>query len=421
MESGTTTLANLLKGGKIYSCDEALYVLSKLVKQFSIFQENKIANGDVKASNIILIDDPKNQNPFLYKVSDFGVGYLDKEWVNSSFFRGCTIDYAAPEVKKIKSNTSNEGFNPYISDVYSLGLMVLKMIKCHKIEKILSDYDYLKQILMNMLEKNPIKRYDFKKLNIELDNLTKGKLENFEVKDEKKYHLIWLEQHEIKVAKTTKGLINLYNENMIKHKNKKMFRGPDSYSFNCRLKIEPFWHLEKAWNFLEKLKKEEPNYMYDLLISKFNLKNEELQCLIELGNFFITSNAHIAEKYINKALKLCNINFKNQKPHEKLGNDNFLGELYKKFGLLYAFTGNYELAKLNFKKSLESNLKHFGEFHPDTAIFYNNLGLLCMKRGKLEKAKAKKYFLKALEINQKYEDWHEFTKEEKNYWLILNG
>ena len=65
MESGIATLDDILRVGKVYSGEELLYVAKQLINGFKILQENKIAQRDVKAENIILVEDETDENQFL--------------------------------------------------------------------------------------------------------------------------------------------------------------------------------------------------------------------------------------------------------------------------------------------------------------------------------------------------------------------
>ena len=131
MENGSTTLGNILKAGKTYPCDELLYVLRKLVKGFAKLEENGIANRDVKPDNIILVEKPNEERGYFYKISDFGIGCKLTRGISmvpTSSLCGLTKEYAAPEVQIFLKKSLNEDYNPFLADVYSLGLLALKMI-----------------------------------------------------------------------------------------------------------------------------------------------------------------------------------------------------------------------------------------------------------------------------------------------------
>ena len=54
MKSGTISLVDMLKAGKLYDADEIIWILRVLVKGFLTLQENFIAHRDIKPDNIIL-------------------------------------------------------------------------------------------------------------------------------------------------------------------------------------------------------------------------------------------------------------------------------------------------------------------------------------------------------------------------------
>ena len=74
METGICSLDDVLKAGKIYTCEELLFVLQNLVEGYYHLQKNGIANRDIKPKNIILVEDQKQKERFYYKISDFGIG-----------------------------------------------------------------------------------------------------------------------------------------------------------------------------------------------------------------------------------------------------------------------------------------------------------------------------------------------------------
>ena len=99
------------------------------MKSLAILQENCIVNRDIKPENIILVEDIKNPGQFLYKISDFGVGYemkMGEDFISTETLVGFTKDFAAPELTTLLEKK----YNPYVADVYSLGVVILKMINC---------------------------------------------------------------------------------------------------------------------------------------------------------------------------------------------------------------------------------------------------------------------------------------------------
>ena len=172
MENGRVTLEDILKAGKIYSCEELMYVLRKIVKAFVILEKNGIANRDVKAGNIILKEQKDNEYAFDYKITDFGIGCkLEGRSVKAKTISGVTEEYAAPEVLQLleMGNFPNEEvYNPFLADVFSLGITVLKMINTKFRRKNLDlllqqklklpGYEKISRLLEGMVEESPSNR-----------------------------------------------------------------------------------------------------------------------------------------------------------------------------------------------------------------------------------------------------------------------
>ena len=257
-ESGLATLDDILRAGKVYDCDELLYVLKRLVTGLAILQDNGIANRDIKTSNIILIEDSENQGNYIYKLSDFGSGcQLDKDcqFLDISYLPLISQDFSAPELSTL-TDIEAKHYNPFVADVYSLGIVILKMIDYFLGKKdvdggsLFSDtktfegYQRILVLLEKMLQEDPKKRVDFKLLNNEINET----LQDIEAipHDISKYYNIWIDQKEKNKAKTVKGLQNLYKEH------KELYI---SYSRKEAKTEKSLYHLEKAWVYFQELKK----------------------------------------------------------------------------------------------------------------------------------------------------------------------
>ena len=182
MESGCATLDNILQAGKVFSCAELLYAFQKIVEGIAKLEENGIANRDVKPQNIILVEDPNIEGRFFFKISDFGIGcQLAKnvQLVTSDSIKGITKEYAAPEVMKFDEGEGNSEpeaeYNPFLADVYSLGVLALKMINRSWGKKELNqglllekekfkEYEPILELFKGILEKDVEKRWDCKKI-----------------------------------------------------------------------------------------------------------------------------------------------------------------------------------------------------------------------------------------------------------------
>ena len=193
MESGEATLQDIITSGKVFKVEGILHILCKLVESFAILQENGISNRDIKPQNIILVEEQRNDDiHYIYKAADFGIGLEMSSGVEEASFEtliGCTEDFAAPE---IISHPLFGFYNPYVADVYSLGIVVLKMIypsfeKIYLAKGILQNEHFLKEykplaiILEKMLIENPKNRVDFISLNLFLKEVQKSQ-ENLLIK-----------------------------------------------------------------------------------------------------------------------------------------------------------------------------------------------------------------------------------------------
>ena len=170
-ESGCANLDNILEAGKVFSCPELFYAHRKMVEGFAILEENGIATRNVKAQNIILVEDPKtDQQRFFYKIHEFGNSCLlpkNSFLVASSSLKGIMNEFTAPEVVRLLVENSPQKieYNPFLADVYSLGLVALKMINKswgkNEVEKGLlsmkdkfEEYQPILELLNGMLEED---------------------------------------------------------------------------------------------------------------------------------------------------------------------------------------------------------------------------------------------------------------------------
>ena len=185
MENGLCSLSDIISGEKKYTNEETLYVLNHLVSGLALLQKNGIANRDIKPENIILVQNPHKEDEFYYKISDFGIGCclpMGKNQISMQYIYGCTKAYAASliiEYHMFPLKFENKKYNPFVTDVFSLGMIVLKMLfgKNKKIiknkifeiidEKSKSDdskeNQILCQLLMKMLVSNELDFIDLQK------------------------------------------------------------------------------------------------------------------------------------------------------------------------------------------------------------------------------------------------------------------
>ena len=158
MESGIISLQYLIDYGIQFSQEELLYILKELVEQLIILQKHGICNRDIKPANIIVT--MQSDHKYRYKIADFGIGCVlenpESCLINKDRLMTLSNYYASPEAKAIYNETYNyEYYNPYKSDVYSLGVTIAQLldrVNTHKLVQELID--------MMMIE-DPDKRISF--------------------------------------------------------------------------------------------------------------------------------------------------------------------------------------------------------------------------------------------------------------------
>ena len=245
-----------------------LYVLRKIVEGFIILEENGITHRDVKPENIILAEDPMKKGSFLYKIADFGLSCQVPRYdslIPVITLKGFTKAYVAPEVLNVAPEVLNivrdgclitDKYNPFLADVYSLGLVALNMIDNNLRKKMdlkvgllsqkekFKEYEPILKLLKGMLKKDPEKRWNFKKiLKYFEDN---ENCHNFyKIPNDERFCQKWYEKMK---KKTPEGIEKLYQEH------KKMFKA-------CNEEV----HLERALKIVLKLAK-----MYFFIEEKSN-------------------------------------------------------------------------------------------------------------------------------------------------------
>lgn len=388
MESGISTLDDILRAGKVYSYPELLYIIRLLIKGFSILQQNCIAQRDVKTENIILVENGNIENQFHYKISDFGIGCLMQKGVKTiscQTLTGMTPKYAAPEVlslfEKIERDSEwNEEYNPFLADVYSLGIVALKMMKyTYGIKdldsgllgkkELFKDYEPLLKLVEKMLGRTLENRMDFIELEIFMESDESFKFET--PLEEFKYYKIWKETQEKKKGLTLNGVLSLYEEH------KELY---GQYSENLSRLNQAKYHIERAYIFFKELKE----------IVKIE---EEIYLLNEFANIHIKLRAFDqADENLKESIEICKKVYKSNENHHY-------------FAMTYHFLSIWNWENENLTQAEEYGMKAlkilktlYGELHYGTALLYNDLGILCVKKEELKEAE--EFFIKSLNIRQ---------------------
>ena len=416
IENGLCTLEDFLVLGKTYNYQELIWVLRGLVKELSILQRNGIANRGIKPQNIIIAEQHKfdsNKN-YLYHISDFGIGcflHPGENLISSKNLTGLTEFYASPEVMHIKNCLDinldySEPYNPFRADVYSLGLVVLRMINskfkkedfqmgfAHFLEKnkiLMSSYEKLYDILAQMLEKLPINRIDFFGLENALEKLRN---DGIRPSDEIQYYEKLADKQEEKLGTSIETKV----KNYFRHKALYF-----AYNDNMTYLSKTEYHLERCLSIINELKERpDQNNMNNL-----DLEEEDIEINNNLGYLWIKGKTTIAETKLMDTLKKCYKLVGSSEKEEEFKNDSYDYDITKfscfsnvlnNVGLLYQEMGILMKSEEYFLKSLRIKEKIYGENHQNTADSYINLGKLYYSMG--NPMKAKNLLLKSLEIRR---------------------
>ena len=136
MANGEIDLKSMLnlrnQKNKPYTEQEILYIFLFLSKQYDFLEKKRISHSDVKPQNIIVAKNPKNQSEYIYCIADFGTSFLlerkEKKMPCIDLF-GFSPKYAAPEIELIeKGEYKHETYDPFLADVYSLGVSILEIM-----------------------------------------------------------------------------------------------------------------------------------------------------------------------------------------------------------------------------------------------------------------------------------------------------
>jgi len=444
MENGCATLEDIINAGKVFPCDELLYVTLKLVQAFCILQDNGIANRDVKTQNVILVEDPLKKTGFFFKISDFGIGcQLTKNTTKLQLdsLKGMTNAYAAPEVSRFFEDESSipeskSLYNPFLADVYSLGLIILKMINkkwgkkdlqngllCQK-EKFEGYDDNIVNLLKGILEEDEEKRWDFKKILQFFSDVLKKTGSTLAPTDLSDYYHKWqVEFKEKKQEKTWTGLGKLYQE----HKNLYL-----AYERDVTRPNESKFHLDRAWEIVQKMNKLNEGDQKtcekgdDIMESTIFCWKAFGDWNMKMGNLPLSEenleksleNIHMWELQMKERQTQNPLEEEKKEPEEEKidveGNANTVNsnkdeeikrkinsleaDVFGSFGNLYKNMSNFNKAEDFYLKCLKIRQNLFGENHPDVALSFNNLGLLYYNSGDF--SKTEEFYGKSLKIYQ---------------------
>ena len=162
------------KEKRFYKEEELINILTSLVNTFSILQEKGISHRDVKPQNIVYFTEDIYKNKNVYKITDFGEAKIKKKLnitdmnfeknTTKQTLRGTEL-YMSPLLFNALRNTGEIDikYNPYRSDVFSLGLCMLlaaclSYIPLYEIREI-KKMDKIKNIIDGYLSKRYSKKF----------------------------------------------------------------------------------------------------------------------------------------------------------------------------------------------------------------------------------------------------------------------
>jgi len=388
MELGLVNLNEVLQAGKIYNQNEIIYIISGLIDAFMQLENLGIAHRDIKSENIALIPD-KLTGGFQHKLYDFGISCKlddDAKFISKNSILGYTRSYCSPEVIRIVDehpNCLNE-YNPFKADVFSLGIVILRMMKLANIKEfkeakvgIKEKYRDLWGVLEVVLDEDYKKRLSFKEMHVLITGYERKKPEN--------------EQHYIEKRWKSKEKENgnLSSEEKIE-RNLRFF---DVYFRKLSRINEAKVFLDNTLDILNRLSNKD-NYIY-----------EEAKCYFDLGWYYELSGNYLdSEKFYLLSFKL-----RKEIYGEK---NNEIAKIFTNLGNLYLKTGDLKKSEENYQKSLKIRKEIYGENHLNTAISLDSLGVFYQTVGKL--TEAEELYRKSMEIFQKIDVFESFLLKSPN-------
>lgn len=449
------TMENILLSGMQYNKATIRYIFVNLMNTLHLLHSNAICLISISPNNLVLVENNQEQR-FLYKFFDFSNAFQLESKQNLVPFENFQINplYLSPEIEKYfnkQVSVESKDFDPYAADIYSLGLLFIRIMgyknpKKELIDGLLESKDFLNkyeeflEILKLMLNDDPEKRSNVKNL---LEILLKGEnisnLENFEevYNEEKKFRDLYLEEKERKNIRTSEDLKNVYFQHKeIYH----IYKG----SLNCTDKEK--YHIQKAFFYLKEIQNKYQNaYLNGQIILE---ETEEIFCLkalaevhINIGEFeksvdLLKKSIEICEKiqtkfddrskiheeYAESSIILarayselgqisnaedCAFNSLNIFLKLDLENQEKVSDVYETMGLIYEKNEDYEKSDENYEKCLEIRVSLFGENHVKIANIYNKLGNLNFQRENCEQSEY--FFKKTIEIRENLLGVHKDT------------
>ena len=150
MDYGGNSLKAILDDSVSIDIKDTLKYFRQLVVALNYLEINKVTHNDIKPENILL-DLEEDESRRRVRLIDFNIG--DNLSTVSAFFesgliKGYTPAYAAPEIAKLIKKNNKEEINRYFSQIYSLGLVSLFMLRVFENDS-MKELNAFKQIYLN--------------------------------------------------------------------------------------------------------------------------------------------------------------------------------------------------------------------------------------------------------------------------------
>lgn len=385
MELCDCNLMELIKvrieeGRSCWSEEELLYILFQLVEGFYLMKRHSVTHRDIKPQNILYSSEDK-----WYKIADLGGSKFLKPPASKQSLDGKNTvrgspAYWAPEIyyycelQKDKEGRFFVGkqhlpYNPYQSDVYSVGITLLLMKKLvprldrEGIKKEVESMrrskqgSYLEQVLVRMLESDESKRMSFEQV-YEVLGREKGR---FKQPKEDVY---------VNCLKTGKERKSMSGEELLE---REIDLG-EAYEKLLLLEHAKS-HYEQAYRLAHKQGKD--SLKADIL-NNMGTVNCDLGQLDEAERNYLDCLAYYKKIHGEKHTSV--------------------GDAYNNLGIVKRKKGEYEKAIKCYEAAYHIKEQVFGENNLGVALILGNLGMAYRKLGDLDQSL--KYYKSALQLKK---------------------